>query len=149
MNKDDADPSPTPRKDTLTYLAERLKMSVEDTIILCKKLGYGHPTADMRIPNGAQENVIQFVTRRREREEAATVSPTPTRPLVEVYANRSRELLSLPGVKGARLKKDATGKPTGITVFVESMERAQKTLPKHLEGYPIFAEVGSDADDTQ
>lgn len=70
MQNDDSDASlAADEKDTLAYLAERLKMSVEETITFCKKLGYVQPNARTRIPSGAQENAIQFITRLRERKQ--------------------------------------------------------------------------------
>ena len=69
------------------------------------------------------------------------VNPTPLRPLTQVLAAHTPELMKLPGVVGTAEARMGDGRPC-VLVLVERMTlELKRDLPKSLEGWPVRVEA--------
>jgi hypothetical protein len=70
------------------------------------------------------------------------VNPAPARPLTQVLAAHTPELMKLPGVVGTAESRTTDGRPC-ILVLVERMTPdLERSLPRSLEGWPVRIDAG-------
>jgi hypothetical protein len=67
--------------------------------------------------------------------------PPPSRPLVEVLAAHTPELMALPGVVGTAESRMPDGRPCILVLLAKSTLELRAKLPRELEGWPVRLEV--------
>lgn len=67
--------------------------------------------------------------------------PTPSRPLAEVLADHTPELLALPGVVGTAESRTRDGRPCILVLLATDSPELRAKLPRELEGWPVVAEI--------
>lgn len=67
--------------------------------------------------------------------------PAPTRPLTEVLAAHTPELMAIPGVVGTAESQTKEGRPCILVLLARSTPESRAKLPRQLEGWPVRVEV--------
>ena len=67
--------------------------------------------------------------------------PAPTRPLAEVLADHTPELMAMPGVVGTAESLTKDGRPCILVMLSKSTPELRAKLPRDLEGWPVVVEV--------
>jgi len=62
---------------------------------------------------------------------------TPSRPLAEVLAAHTPDLMALPGVVGTAESRMPDGRPCVLVMVVKSTPELRAKLPRELEGWPV------------
>lgn len=65
----------------------------------------------------------------------------PPRPLVEVLAAHTPELMAIPGVVGTAESRTSDGRPCILVLLAKSDPGLRARLPRELEGWPVRLEV--------
>jgi hypothetical protein len=65
----------------------------------------------------------------------------PTRPLAEVLASHTPELMAIPGVVGTAESRTGDGRPCILVMLAKSTPELRARLPRELEGWPVRLEV--------
>lgn len=71
------------------------------------------------------------------RQETQTM---PTRPIETVLADRTPELMALPGVIGTYQGALEGGRPCIVVLLLERHADTRKSIPKEFEGHPVIVE---------
>jgi hypothetical protein len=67
-------------------------------------------------------------------------APSP-RPLVEVLAAHTPELMAIPGVVGTAESRTSDGRPCILVMLGKASPELRAKLPSELEGWPVVVEV--------
>lgn len=67
--------------------------------------------------------------------------PAPSRPLSEVLAAHTPELMAIPGVVGTAESLTTDGRPCILVLLAKSDPDVLAKLPSQLEGWPVRVEV--------
>lgn len=67
--------------------------------------------------------------------------PAPSRPLAEVLAAHTPELMAIPGVVGTAESVTKDGRPCILVLLAKSTPELRAKLPRRLEGWPVRVEV--------
>lgn len=65
----------------------------------------------------------------------------PERPIAEVLAAHTPELMALPGVVGTCQGARADGAPTIVVMLASPDAGLERRIPRVLEGWPVVVEV--------
>jgi hypothetical protein len=68
----------------------------------------------------------------------------PARPLAEVLAAHTPELMALPGVAGTYQGAAPDGSPVIVILLVRHDPALERRLPRSLEGWPVRLEVSGE-----
>jgi len=66
---------------------------------------------------------------------------TPPRPLVEVLADHTPELMAIPGVVGTAESRTKDGRPCILVMLASDTPELRAKLPRELEGWPVIVEL--------
>lgn len=73
--------------------------------------------------------------------ETKDAMPAPARPLTEVLAAHTPELMAIPGVVGTAESLTKDGRPCILVLLAKSTPELRAKLPRELEGWPVVVEV--------
>jgi hypothetical protein len=76
----------------------------------------------------------------RERPAKDAMAPPP-RPIVEVLADHTPELMAIPGVVGTAESRTPDGRPCILVLLANDSAELRAKLPRELEGWPVILEV--------
>ena len=76
----------------------------------------------------------------RERPAKDAMAPPP-RPIVEVLADHTPELMAIPGVVGTAESRTPDGRPCILVLLANDSAELRAKLPRELEGWPVVPEV--------
>lgn len=65
----------------------------------------------------------------------------PSRPLVEVLAAHTPELMAIPGVVGTAESRTSDGRPCVLIMLAGDSPELRAKLPREIEGWPVVVEV--------
>ena len=67
--------------------------------------------------------------------------PMPERPIADVLAAHTPELMALPGVVGTYQGAQPDGTPTIVVMLASPEAGLERRIPRVLEGWPVVVEV--------
>jgi hypothetical protein len=67
--------------------------------------------------------------------------PMPERPIADVLASHTPELMALPGVVGTYQGARPDGAPAIVVMLARPDPRLERRIPRALEGWPVVLEV--------
>ncbi len=65
----------------------------------------------------------------------------PQRPIAEVLAAHTPELMALPGVVGTYQGERPDGSPTIVVMIARKSADLERRIPRELEGWPVTIQV--------
>jgi hypothetical protein len=103
----------------------------------------GHRPCLFRSPerrNAPPLGLILRVASCQSPRQEESVTHTPKRPLTEVLAARTPELMKVPGVVGTAESQLEDGRPCILVMVVHLTPALRRDLPEWLEGWPVRVE---------
>jgi hypothetical protein len=67
--------------------------------------------------------------------------PMPARPIADVLASHTPELMALPGVAGTYQGARPDGAPVIVVMLARSDAGLERRIPRTLEGWPVVLEI--------